>query len=330
MIDEDDSGDGAATALSVRRADASRLRVARSLADAAPGEMVFVNRRGQALTRRRYKVMMAASWTVIVGSGPIVGLLYGVWFGPTAGVIAAACFGLFALARLRHWPAFRAAMARTAACQWEDAHAAFLALERKRLPAPQRRTAQVLLASLESVLGRPQQAIDRLASAQAGLSSRRWPMRVMRCHAAAIRAGALSTLGRFDEAWRARDDLAREAAAMAGASGRKPGDVVEMLVQATSLKIAADADRPDALPDDDTLHSWARAALGRTAFGEMLVRLAWAFHRRGDDDMARHLLAEAPPRIPRPSLAVTSPRLHAWASERAREWGVDLESPPLR
>ena len=82
-----------------------------------------------------------------------------------------------------------------------------------------------------------------------------------------------------------------------------------MLVQATELKIAADADAPDALPDNDTLHGWARAALGRTRFGEMLVALAWAFHRRGDDDMARHLLAEAPSRIPRSSLEKTSPRV---------------------
>jgi hypothetical protein len=96
-----------------------------------------------------------------------------------------------------------------------------------------------------------------------------------------------------------------------------------MLVQGTELKIAADADAPDALPDDNALHGWARAALGRSRFGDMLVSLAWAFHRRGDDDMARHLLAEAPSRITRSSLPRTSPRLHAWAKDRARAWGID-------
>jgi hypothetical protein len=39
--------------------------------------------------------------------------------------------------------------------------------------------------------------------------------------------------------------------------------------------------------------------------------------------MARHLLAEAPSRITRSSLPRTSPRLHAWAKDRARAWGID-------
>jgi hypothetical protein len=42
-------------------------------------------------------------------------------------------------------------------------------------------------------------------------------------------------------------------------------------------------------------------------FGDMLVTLAWAFHRRGHDDMSRHLLTEAPSRIPRWSLDKTLP-----------------------
>ena len=138
-----------------------------------------------------------------------------------------------------------------------------------------------------------------------------------------MKAEVLATLGRFEEARRARDELVREAAAATGASGRPRGDYLDMLVQGTELKIAADAETPDALPDDNTLHGWARAALGRSRFGDMLVSLAWAFHRRGDDDMARHLLAEAPSRIARSSLPQTSPRLHAWAQDRARAWGVD-------
>jgi hypothetical protein len=140
---------------------------------------------------------------------------------------------------------------------------------------------------------------------------------------AAVRSGALATLQRFDEARHARDQLVREAAAATGASARQRGDYLEMMVEATELTIAAAADTPDALPDDDTLHRWARAALGRTRFGEILVSLAWAFHRRGDDDMARHLLAEAPSRIPRWSLDKTSPRLDAWAKESARAWGIE-------
>ena len=43
-----------------------------------------------------------------------------------------------------------------------------------------------------------------------------------------------------------------------------------------------------------------------------------------DDDMARHLLAEAPSRIPRWSLDRTSPRLDAWAKDARIILGREL------
>ncbi len=322
MTDEDDREDGAPNALQVQPASRSRLPVARSLAQAAPGEMVYVNRRGQTLTNRQVATAKATSWAILIAGGAIVGIVYGVLVSPLVGVLAGVGIELLTLFKLRHWPAFRTALARVAASRWEEAHAALLALERKRLPAGQRQTAQVLLAVLEALLGQPQAALDRLERAQADLLARRGYSRVLRCQAVAVRAGALATLQRLEEARRARDELVREAAAATGASDRQRGDYLEMLVQTTELTVAAAADTPDALPDDDTLHRWARAALGRTRFGEILVSLSWAFHRRGDDDMARHLLAEAPSRIPRWSLKNTSPRLDAWAKESARAWEI--------
>ena len=173
---------------------------------------------------------------------------------------------LVMLFKLRHWPAFRSALADVAACRWEAAHSTLLALEGKRTPTGRHPTAQVMLATLESLLGQPQQALDRIERAQPALAKLTASSRVLRCQAAAVRAAALATLGRFDDAWRVRDQLVREAAAATGGANRPRGDYLEMLVQATELKIAADADTPDALPDDDTLHRWARAALGRTRF----------------------------------------------------------------
>jgi len=320
--DEDEGGNDASKALLAQPVSTSRLPVARSLADAAVGEMLFVGGRGQVLTRRQVTSAWAAYWALVVGGGATVGLVYGALISPTVGVIAGVVVELLAIFKLRHWPAFRSALADVAACRWEAAHSAMLALERKQSPAGRSPTAQVMLATLESLLGQPQQALDRLDRAQAALAKRRESSRVLRCQAASVRATALATLGRFEDARRARDQLVREAAAATGAADRPRGDYLEMLVQVIDLKIAADADAPDTLPDDDTLHRWARAALGRTRFGEMLVCLAWVFHRRGDDDMARHLLAEAPSRIPRSSLAKTSPRLDAWAKEHARAWGI--------
>jgi hypothetical protein len=323
MPDDDDRAGGASKELLVAQPTPSRLAMAASLAEAAPCEMVAVNRRGQALGRRQMALMKAASWTVIAASGLFAGLVYGALLSPLAGVIAGVAIELLALFKLRHWPGFRTAMAQVAASRWEEAHSALLRLEQKRLPPGQRHAAQVLLGALEALLGRPEQSLHRLERARPSLAWRGSGARVLRSQAASVRATSLATLGRFVEARRARDELVREADAAAGRSERGRGDYLEMLIQMTELTIAAEADDPAALPDDDTLHGWARAALGRTRFGEMLVSLAWAFHRRGDDDMARHLLPEAVSRIPRWSLAATSPRLDAWAQERMRAWGIE-------
>jgi hypothetical protein len=320
---DDDGGDGDARALLAKPAISSRLPVARSLADAAPGEIVVVNPRGQSLTTRQVSASKAAHWAIMVAGPAAVGVLYGALLSPTIGVIAGATVQLLAVFKMRHWPALRAAIAHVAAYRWEEGHAALLALEQKRLPTVQRHTTQVLLSAVEHLLGQPQAAYDRLTRATADTRAWRGSSHVLRCQVAALKADALSTLGRFEEARRARDELLRESADATGAAGRPRGDYLDMLVQGTELKIAADADTPDALPDDNTLHGWARAALGRSRFGDMLVSLAWAFDRRGDDDMARHLLAEAPSRIARSSLPQTSPRLHAWAKDHAGAWGID-------
>jgi hypothetical protein len=322
MGDEDDNANGASAALLVPPVRTPRLRIAGSLADAAPGDMLYVNRRGQTLTTRQVTVVKVTTWTILLAGGPVMGLLYGAVLSPLAGLAAGAAVGLALLFNLRHWPALQAALAQFAAYQWEEARTALLALERKRMPPSQRQSVQVALASIDVQLGQPQRALDRLERVQPALSAR-GSARVLRCYSAGTRAVAFAMLGRFDQARRARDELVREVAAATGTGARPRGDYFELLVDATELRIAAEADTPDALPDDDTLHRWARAALGRTTMGEMLVGLAWAVHRRGDDDMARHLLAEAPSRIPRWSLHVTSPRLDAWAKESARAWGIE-------
>ena len=321
--DQDESRPGAPKELAGPAAG-TRLEIARSLADAAPGEMVFVDRHGQTVGRSQVARYRAAFWTSTALGTVAIGLVGSVGFAsPLAGVLFGASYILLTLFQLRHWPAERAVLALFASFRWEEAHAALLALEHKRLPAGQRATMQVMLGTVEALLGEPQKALDRLERARPVLARRRRSYEVLRCQAASLRAGAFTTLGRFAEARRARDELIREVAVATGSSRRKQGDYLEMLVQATELTIAAGAGEPETLPDDDTLHRWARAALGRTRFGEILVALAWAFHRRGDDDMARHLLAESQSRIPRPSLHKTSPRLDAWAKDQARAWGIE-------
>ena len=75
---------------------------------------------------------------------------------------------------------------------------------------------------------------------------------------------------------------------------------------------------PDELPDDLELHDWARSALGDNAGGGRLGLLAWAFDRRGDQDMSALLLGEVESHLPVPlaRLAPMVPRLHAWLAPR--------------
>src|SRR5690606_17316376 len=66
--------------------------------------------------------------------------------------------------------------------------------------------------------------------------------------------------------------------------------LLRLYLAGADLAIAFAADAPQSLPDDDWLHEHARIALEFHSSAAILVGLAWAFSRRGDDDMARHLL----------------------------------------
>jgi tetratricopeptide (TPR) repeat protein len=232
------------------------------------------------------------------------------------GVVSVIVFAALVGFQLRNWPALRVAYSLSANCQWEDAHAAFFALEGKGMPRPMRESASIALSALALSLGQPEKALERLALVIPRLrSSWRQGAMVNRWLATYLRAGALVRLGRLGEARQRRDEMRAWAR-----GGRPRGEYYTLLQQSLDLAIAFEADAPDELPDDAVLHQWARAALLRSQFGEMLINLAWAFHRRGNDDMARHLFAEAPSRTPRYSLHVTSPRLHAWAEERRAAW----------
>jgi hypothetical protein len=324
--DEDRAGRVLVTSQPGSLAGPPRLRLARSLAEAAPGEALMIGARGQTLGPRQVAMIKLGPWATAGAAAAVAGLAWGVLFSPLAGVVATIATGALTRFQLRHWPALRTAVALSAAYRWEEAHSALLALEQKKLPRAHRESVQVSLGALDALLGRPEAALHRLDAVLSCLSGSSKSDRIFnRWRAAAVRGGVLAGLGRLDEARRQRDELAGEITAREARSGRPRGDFLEMLLQSVQLRVAFEADAPGELPDDATLHQWARHLLGCTQFGETLVSLAWAFHRRGDDDMARHLLAEAPSRSPRSSLPTAAPRLHAWAQERAAAWGLSAE-----
>src|SRR5436190_20675077 len=86
---DDDSQAAGPRALLAKPATPSRLPVARSLADAVPGEIVVVNRRGQSMTTRQVNASKAAYWAILVAGPAAIGVTYGALLSPTVGVIAA-------------------------------------------------------------------------------------------------------------------------------------------------------------------------------------------------------------------------------------------------
>ncbi len=121
------------------------------------------------------------------------------------------------------------------------------------------------------------------------------------------RVQLLAALDRLEEAERAY----REAQAVPS------GNWLEMEREFTELFLAFCRDAPDQLPED--LHAWVRSALQTNVFGGNVVLLAWAYARRGDEDMASHLLRESESRLERWHLERTFPKLWRWqASARER------------
>jgi hypothetical protein len=319
-LDEDD--DQARSLQQPPAARALRLRAASSVAAAGAGDVIVLDRQGHVLGPGQVAFAHARAWGVLGLMVGGVGLFYGALFSSTAGVMAAAGATLLVGIQLRHWPRYRAAVVMAATYRWEEAHAAMLVLSKMRLPVYWKKSLHVGLAGLDCLLGHPELALERMDGLLPGMRATSGYPRLLRWRAEMIRAIALARVGRLIEARRQRDAVATAMQQWETSRGRGRAEYLDLVLQGVDLTLAFETDTADGLPDDETLHAWARAALLRTRFGSMLFYLAWAFHRRGDDDMARHLLAEAPARTPRSSLEAEAPRLHAWVKERSAAWDL--------
>jgi hypothetical protein len=120
------------------------------------------------------------------------------------------------------------------------------------------------------------------------------------------RAQLLAAMGRVDVARTARIELEQA----------PRGDYFTMELALTDLMIAFHSGSVVDLPDDQELYDWAKSALRTSRFGVSVVLLAWAFKQRGDDDMAGHLLREAPARLETEFLAECAPKVQAWLTEQ--------------
>jgi hypothetical protein len=102
---------------------------------------------------------------------------------------------------------------------------------------------------------------------------------------------------------------------------RDAGEWATLRRESAELRIAF---LEGALPtawDSNRLHDAARVVLQTSLFGGVCALLAWAFERRGDVEMTRHLVSETPSRLGESSLAAIDPPLHAWFVAAGRRDG---------
>ena len=281
------------------------LKSASSLERAQLGEMIWLGRQGEVMGAAAMRRLRTRMWVRAGALWGGIAVLYGWILGPLGVAVAAGGFGMAVVWGSRRSRPYRAALALMAEGRRDEAYEAFTDLSRRGATRQWRPVVELCLAQLEWMRGRHPEALAGLDALLPRLRAR--PLEDGHLWLALFyRAGLLAVLGRLDEARsvaRELDDAPR-------------GEFFEMQRQGLLLSLAFHADRPEDLPTDEVLYDWARAALGRTRFGSVCVLCAWAFERRGDTEMAAHLLKEAPDRLTGSFLAETHPRLHAYLQAR--------------
>jgi len=281
-------------------------RVSTSLDSAKPGEVLLLDDQGRVLGPQAMRRATVIGWGVVgsvvgVGAGAI-----GVLMTPIAGLVVGAMTMGFLIWQLRHGRDFQRALALASAGRRDEAFAIVSELEGRQLGNQFPPFIDYLAGKLEWQRGHPEEALGRYERALGALGRMRGRGRGMYWICTFDRVQLLAAMGRLDDARAARSEL-EEA---------PRGDYFAMELALTDLMIAFHAGDPSLLPGDDELYEWAKAALRTSRFGASVVLLAWAFDRRGDRDMAEHLLREAPARLDTEFLAETTPRLQAWLEER--------------
>jgi hypothetical protein len=281
-------------------------RVSSSLDSAKPGEVLLLDDQGRVLGPKAMRRASVVGWGVVgsvvgVGAGAI-----GVLVSPIAGVVVGLMTMGFLVWQLRHGRDFQRALALASAGRRDEAFAIVQELERRQLGNQFPPFIDYLAGKLEWQRGHAESALRLYDRALQALGRMRGRGRGMYWICTFDRVQLLAVMGRVADARAARGEL-EEA---------PRGDYFAMELALTDLTIAFHADDPGLLPGDDELYEWAKAALRTSRFGASVVLLAWAFDKRGDDDMAEHMLREAPARLETEFLPETAPKLAAWLAER--------------
>lgn len=295
-----------------------RWRVASSLETTTVGEVILLDSEGRVATPSQARWVAVRSWIGTSGLTAAVGVVTASLIGsPAVGVAAALGFLGSVVWQSRHMSKLRRAIALVAAGEREAARDAFDALEKKRLPAVHHTVIDTMMGGILWKLGQLDDALARYErSIEAYERSRHYHANAMYWVCAFDRVQLLAASGKVEQAESLRPRL----------SGAPSGEYFALQRVLTDLMIAFHQGSTALLPDDPgELYDWAKLGLSTSRFGALVVLLSWAFCERGDIDMAKHLLSEAPERLKGDFLADRIPQADQWMRERAAEWKIPLD-----
>ena len=111
-------------------------------------------------------------------------------------------------------------------------------------------------------------------------------------------------------------ELAEARAVRAGRQPLPAADPIFTGAIQTDLVIGLRSTDPADLPSTETLHEWASLHLSYRHTGPQVAMLAWSFERHGDEEMADFLAGEAPARMQYHYLKTWWPALQSWLDAR--------------
>ncbi len=284
-------------------------RVANTLAEAGPRDLVHIDSDGRVRSRAKTRVLSFAYWGLLSALVAVEGYLGFELFGVPGLSIALVLGGYVG------WIFTRVAQQRRGLelmvqAKLDEAEDTFERVAHARLvPKHLRARAWAGLASVARLRGDDELALKRI---RACIRLRRRRRRALSLTTRHVEASILARLDRIDEARAVLAELPADV---------PEGEYVRLSHYTNHLYVAFRSGRHDL--DDDELHEQAAFALGITSAAPLLALLGWAFEQIGDTDMAQLLGDEARDRHPGDLLSTPMPRLQRWldgedVSARAR------------
>jgi hypothetical protein len=277
-------------------------KVVYSLQSARPGDLLSLDRQGRVRSRAEVRRTTAFGVFRLGLVGGFVGLLWaGLAGSAVAGIVAGAATSALLLLRARRTRrALTRASGLLASARLTEARVAIEALSRRALDAGSRFARDYLDYLADWMMGERASALAKCQRLHQGSPGRG--------RVTCDRVWLLAVAGRGQEA----------RAAFESAPRLTQGEWAGLRRVGAELRLAFLEDELPSTFDNERLHHWARAVLATSLFGPLCALLAWAFDKRGDAEMAEHMLEETPARLGRSSLEHLDPPLAAWVAGAAR------------